>query len=161
MPRIPSPSMTPSPTTLRVEIRRSTDAAPAQTKTKFEKYTKNFEEKMNHSIGLHENSMNDSNVLDPRGARRFRVAYFSVEGQKHARDKVLELLATMPPETDIADAMRKAKALMEELRVACVNATNHYVSKFAEQEQINDVARMQMGYSIAENCVRTSSFAID
>lgn len=141
-------------TTLRVEITRPENFASIQMENAFAKFIEAFKCEMENSIGINEDAMDRVRIFEPSGAHRYRRFYFIIEGEKEACNKTLELFASLPAETEIKEAIRQGKKLVEDLIQDSENAYAQGEESNAPPENLINIKNVKNGYALAENCLR-------
>lgn len=164
------PSISDYGMSLRLQLRRS---APGQTTTEaggyfsafkrgpavpttteFERYFSAFRRGIDSSIRMYEDALNGLNHLAADDARRYPKIFFSLEGQKDARDQIIALLSALPADTEVNVAVQKVSNLMDQLKEATDSAVAHYEKTNASEDVIKNALNMQLGYFIAAGYAR-------
>lgn len=140
-------------TTLRVEMTRVKGSTPVQTKKSFAKFVDAFKRAMNDSIRMNEEAMDRITLFEGNGALQYRRLFFIIEGEKEAYNKVLELFSTLPPETEIQDAIHKGKRLVENLVQDSKHAYTNSRENNAPSDELVNIKNVQIGYKLTEDCM--------
>lgn len=144
--------------TLRIEMTRTQNSAPAQAKNTFAKYLDAFKREMETSIRINEEAMDRITLFEHSGALQYRRYFFIIEGEKEARNKVLELFASLPPEIEVKEAIRRGKKLVEDLIQDSENAYSNSQESDAQADNLLNIKNVKIGYALTEECLRRTGY---
>lgn len=141
-------------TTLRIEMTRTQNSAPVQAENTFTKYVDAFKSEMENSIRINEEAMDRITLFEHSGALQYRRFFFIIEGEKEACNKVLDLFASLPPETEVKEAIRRGKKLVQDLIQDSENAYSNSQKSDVQADNLVNIKNVKIGYALTEDCLR-------